>query len=134
MSNLSAALGLAQLKYLDEWVKKKRRIYEVYKKINDKKEIVSWIDEEKSSYSNRWLSVFLFPSYDNMENAYQKLKSKKIECRRFWKPLHKLGIYKNQKAYISGVSEDLFERGICLPSGVGLTGQEQEEIIRIVRT
>ena len=68
-----------------------------------------------------------------MERVYKGLKSNKIECRRLWKPLHKLGIYNYQKEYLSGVSEELFERGICLPSGVGLSEKEQQEIIRIVQ-
>jgi len=132
MSNLSAALGLAQLSKLKIWVKKKRKIFEEYKNINSHGEIINWIDDQEGIYSNRWLSVFLFRSKAKQEKAIVNLIKNKIECRRVWKPLHQMRIYEGQESYNSGIAEKLFEMGICLPCGVGLKNGEQEEIIRIV--
>ncbi len=132
MSNLSAALGLAQLTKLNDWITQKRKIFEKYKNINAKTDLVDWIEDSKGIYSNRWLSVFTFKSKSKQEKAILNLLQNKIECRRVWKPLHQMGIYENQKSFLSGISSQLFEMGICLPCGVGLKDHEQEEIIHIV--
>ena len=67
------------------------------------------------------------------DHIIQVLHSKKIESRRFWKPLHIMGIYTDQRSYISGISTELFSKGICLPSGVGLEKSDQEEIISLIK-
>jgi dTDP-4-amino-4,6-dideoxygalactose transaminase len=76
---------------------------------------------------------FLAPDSKSRSHIIQNLHNHGIESRRFWKPLHLLGIYRTQQAYTNGVSAALFERGFCLPSGVGLDEQQQSGIISIVR-
>ena len=134
MSNISGALGLAQLKYIDEWVIKKRDIFERYKTINSHNSTFEWIEERPGNYSNNWLSVFLVKSSLVRDRIISLMEQNKIETRRLWKPLHLLNIYNGQKAYISGVSNDLFDRGISLPSGVGLNKKQQRLVIDIINT
>ncbi|MCK5705998.1 MAG: DegT/DnrJ/EryC1/StrS family aminotransferase, partial [Cyclobacteriaceae bacterium] len=134
MSNLSAALGLAQLKHLKEWVNQKRKTFETYHELNSNKNIFRSTAEPSGVYSNRWLSAFLLNSIKRRNDILNALINRRIETRRFWKPLHLLNIYKGQKSYVSGVASDLFEKGICLPSGVGLKIEEQAEIIQIINT
>lgn len=133
MSNLCAALGLAQLNYLDAWVEKKQKIFERYQKINGDQKKIEWIDDQAKVLSNRWLSVFLVESVTKRNDILEALHKKNIESRNTWKPLHLQHIFKNQKSYISGVAKDLFERGICLPSGVGISEEEQAEIMLIIK-
>lgn len=124
MSNLCAALGLAQFPSLSNWVDKKRMIFKEYKYFLNQRAAFQSVTDLPGYHSNRWLSVFLAPSAAERERILDVLESSAIEARRFWKPLHLLGIYKKQMAYLSGVSEELFEKGLCLPSGVGLTVDE----------
>ncbi len=132
MSNISASLGLAQLKNLKEWVEQKRKIYDAYQESFAKNKIFEGVDVPLGIYANKWLSTFLVRSAKRRDEILELLASKRIETRRFWKPLHLLNIFKGQKSYLSGVASDLFEKGICLPSGVGLMKKEQEEIIQII--
>jgi dTDP-4-amino-4,6-dideoxygalactose transaminase len=133
MSNISAALGLAQLDQLGAWVMKKRNIYERYWSFFEKQDHYETVREAEGEFSSRWLSVFLAPDSKSRSHIIQNLHNHGIESRRFWKPLHLLGIYRTQQAYTNGVSAALFERGFCLPSGVGLDEQQQSGIISIVR-
>lgn len=131
-NNISASLGLAQLKYLKEWVEKKRKIYNSYHGFFSKNRMFGSVELPFGIYANRWLSAFLVRSPRKRDEILERLASKRIETRRFWKPLHLLNIFKGQKSYVSGVASDLFEKGICLPSGVGLKKEEQEEIIQAI--
>lgn len=133
MSNLSAALGLAQMPELESWVKKKRSIHDNYHEFLERLGQFESVSENLNEYSCRWLSVFLAPDIKTRERIISNLNDNKIESRRFWKPLHLLNIFKSRKAYISDVSNTLFEKGFCLPSGVGLTENEQGEIKRIIK-
>lgn len=132
MSNISASLGLAQIEHLSKWVEQKRIIFQNYKNAYSSK--LGWIEDHPSYYLNRWLSVFIMDSTHLRNQLLKKLKMHGIESRRFWKPLHSLNIYQHQKSYISGVASKLFQKGICLPSGVGLTSDEQSIIIKFLKT
>ena len=134
MSNISASLGMAQISHLGEWVNRKRRIFETYQKINARRTIFYWTEDKLGIYSNRWLSVFLIESMEKRDKIIEALRNMRIESRRLWQPLHLLAIFKGQKSYISGVANDLFTNGICLPSGVGLKNEEQDEIIQLIKS
>lgn len=133
MSNISAALGLSQLPKLGSWVQKKRAIFSGYH--NHFKDLGSYtiVQEAGNSYLNRWLSVFVAPNVAARDRILNSLGNNLIESRRFWKPLHLLGIYPDQNAYISDVATSLFECGFCLPSGVGLKERELDAIKKIIR-
>ncbi len=133
MSNLSASLGLAQLPCLDKWVEKKRSIFADYLSFFQDLGDYEFVEEVCNVYSNRWLSVFLAPDGELRNKIITSLEINEIECRRFWKPLHLLGIYALQKAYVSDVSSKLFDKGFCLPSGVGLAENEQGIIKKIIK-
>jgi dTDP-4-amino-4,6-dideoxygalactose transaminase len=133
MSNISAALGLSQLPHLEEWVQKKRSTFSDYQNYFEDLGGFQYATEMNSYYLNRWLSVFIAPNGKMRDRILQSLENNHIESRRFWKPLHSLGIYPSQNAYISGVALSLFERGFCLPSGVGLTNKQQDDIKNIIK-
>jgi dTDP-4-amino-4,6-dideoxygalactose transaminase len=133
MSNISAALGLAQLPHLAKWVQKKRSVFSAYQDHFKDLGTYTFVQETGNSYLNRWLSVFVAPRVAARDRIINSLGKNLIESRRFWKPLHLLGIYPAQNAYISDVAISLFERGFCLPSGVGLTERELDSIKKIIK-
>jgi UDP-N-acetylbacillosamine transaminase len=132
MSSLSAAVGLSQLPKLKSWVEKKRQIFEFYSLFFQDLGDYKLVHEHNGEYSNRWLSTFLAPDKETRDRIIVALKINEIESRHLWQPLHLLGIYPSQKAYISNVSRTLFKSGFCLPSGVGLQQNEQSVIMRII--
>jgi pyridoxal phosphate-dependent aminotransferase EpsN len=129
MSNLLAAIGLAQLEKFDERIQAKRSIFEHYKNHLSQFIGLDFPKELKNSFSTRWLSVFLLPNHKNPSDLIEKFSELEIETRRIWKPLHLQPIFENAPFYGEHLCTDLFERGICLPSGVGLSIENQQEII-----
>ena len=129
MSNLLAALGCAQLDRMPEILKRKRRIFDFYVKTFAAK------DPSVRSFpcadyirSSRWLSVFLFPTPAARDAVAARLAAADIECRPVWKPMHLQPVFRKCRVYGGDVSADFFARGLCLPSGAGLTRKDLERI------
>lgn len=133
MSNVSAALGLAQLTQLEARVQTKRDIFDTYAQELMKLGEYRFFSDGDMAKTNRWLSVFLAPDPGHRDRIINTLEKNQIECRKFWYPLHLLQIYANQYAYNKNIALNLFGKGFCLPSGVGLTNSEQCEIIELIQ-
>ena len=135
LSNILASLGIAQMSKLNDYISNRRANFEFYKE--SLTPLFNKLDFQRESggvYSNRWLSCFSFEHNKVKEQIIEGLTEANIECRPFWKPLHTQPVFKNDLKFINGVSEDLFEKGLCLPSGSALKASEKEEIIEIIRT
>ena len=87
----------------------------------------------KGVYSNRWLTCVLTPSFDIREKIRIALENENIESRPLWKPMHLQPVFKKNVSFVNGVSEDLFERGLCLPSGSSLEIGDLERICGIIK-
>ena len=136
MSNVCAAIGLGQLEVLEKRVKKRRYIYEYYKsKLSDIKQI-KFLEELPGYYSNRWLTTILFDkeAIINRETVRLSLLKENIESRPLWKPMHLQPLFKNCKVFDNGVSEDLFCRGLCLPSGSNMNDINLDRVIDNIKT
>ena len=132
MSNICAAIGLGQIEVLKERVDKRRYIFDFYKeKLSDIKEI-KFIDDVPGFYSNRWLTTILFKkdAAINRESMRLHLLKDNIESRPLWKPMHLQPVFKKYQVFENGISEDLFDRGLCLPSG---SNMNEEDLMRVVR-
>jgi len=131
MSPLNAAAGLANLPGLTERVEKRRRDFERYRIALGIPEQALQPDTD-SSYSNRWFSTVQLPEAGNPSVLLDELGKWGIETRFFWKPMHCQPLFKNNQVQVVGsrVSENLFNRGICLPSG-NITSDQLEEIITL---
>jgi len=135
MSNVCAAIGLGQLDVLSDRVFKKREIFNYYKdKLSSIKEI-TFSKENQDSFSNYWLTTILLDenSAIDRERLRLHLADSNIESRPLWKPMHLQPVFNDCKSYVNGVSEDLFERGLCLPSGTSMTKEDLDRIINKVK-
>lgn len=127
LSNVCAAIGKGQLEVLDQRIRRRREIFDQYKR--SLKPGVKFQEEPPFCYSNRWLSVICVNNRDAVIGA---LAAEQIEARPVWKPMHLQPVFRSYPAYLSGVSEHLFTSGVCLPSGSNLTEAEQMEIIELI--
>lgn len=128
MSNIIAGIGRGQMIVLDQHVAKRRANYDFYVSALKNIDTISFLDEPKEHLSNRWLSCVLLDSYETREGLRSYLENENIESRPLWKPMHQQPIFMDAPRYTNGVSDDLFERGLCLPSGSNLTDTERERI------
>lgn len=124
LSNVSASIGLGQIGTLLERVNRRRQIFDFYTS-QLKGKVFSFQTELSESFSNRWLTtVLLDPRATAPEELRLELERKNIETRRLWKPMHLQPVFRSAPAYLNGVSEALFETGLCLPSGSNLTSEQ----------
>lgn len=134
MSNITAGIGRGQLKVIDSYVKLRRRNYDFYfDALNDIQDI-TFLPEPEGFYSNRWLTCILLSNNKIREELRLKLQENNIESRQSWKPMHLQPIYKHCDSYLNGVSNKLYECGLCLPSGSSLTINDLERIVNIIKS
>jgi len=147
MSNIVAAIGLGQLFNLDQIVEKKRAIFGLYVQLLDSHPGVNFMPEANYGICNRWLTVVtlaqsgpsgLTPADASQPSAavlgaIKALESENIEARPVWKPMHLQPVFKGCRVYGERVDEEIFRRGLCLPSGTGLREEDIERIVNILR-
>ena len=138
MSNISAAIGVGQLLVLEDRVKARRDNHNFYEKIFGKVEGVEFLIEPQGYYSNCWLSCVLFDQLKNSnlspEQFRKHLERNNIESRPLWKPMHMQPLYKDAQYFGGKVSEQLFQKGLCLPSGSNLTSYQKERIKKSIHS
>jgi dTDP-4-amino-4,6-dideoxygalactose transaminase len=136
MSNVLAGIGLGQMEILDERVKSRRNNHFFYKKHLENFDEISFLEEPDSSYfSNFWLTTIqIDPSKTrvNREVLQAALENENIESRPLWKPMHMQPVLSSCPAYTTGVSEELFKKGLCLPSGSNLTDDDRGKILEVI--
>ncbi len=126
LSNLLAGVGLAQLEKMEVLVKRKREIFDFYK--SKLESTFQFPEEPEGCVCNRWLTTPLGEDLDTME-LIRFLDEKNIETRRLWKPLHLNKAFSDFPFIGSGVAEDFYNRGLCLPSGSGLTDEDMNYVV-----
>ncbi len=121
LSNVLAGIGVAQLEMIEEKIEKRRKIFNLYKELL-KDLNVEFMPELENARGNRWLTTLTFNDLDiNPFEVVKRMQNIGIETRPLWKPMHLQPVFKNFIFYSNGVSQDIFNRGICLPSGHELT-------------
>jgi pyridoxal phosphate-dependent aminotransferase EpsN len=136
MSNLLAALGRAQLATLDERVRRRRANFARYQELLSGIPGVEFMPEAPWGQSTRWLSIVLITpeQFGNDREAVRlALEAQNIESRPVWKPMHLQPVFKGARVRGGAVAEDLFARGLCLPSGTGMTDEEIQRVAEIIR-
>ena len=138
MSNIVAGIGRGQLKVLNDRLAKKKEIYESYKEgFKDITEI-EMKPVPVDTKPNYWLSTMLLKEESKVTplNIMEALEKENIESRPIWKPMHMQPVFEKYdfiKVEDKPVSEDIFARGVCLPSDTKMTKEEQQEVIRIIK-
>lgn len=122
LSNVSAGIGRGQLKVLNTRVEQKRRIFDIYSEEFEGNPYINMIAEPKDCYCNHWLSGLTL-SRDcnaNFMDIINALAAENIESRPAWKPMHTQPVFSKCDFFshlaLGSVSEDLFNRSLCLPS------------------
>ena len=134
MSNIVAGIGRGQMTILDSHVAKRRSNHEFYVNAFKDNTDITFLQEPEGYFSNRWLSCILLDSKSTREGLRLALEKENIESRPLWKPMHQQPVFKDAPSYLNGVSDELFERGLCLPSGSNLTDVELNRVISAVNT
>ncbi|MEP5254122.1 MAG: aminotransferase class I/II-fold pyridoxal phosphate-dependent enzyme [Winogradskyella arenosi] len=131
MSNIVAGIGRGQMTVLDQHVKQRRANYNHYREAFKANTQITFLKEPEGMTSNRWLTCILLDNETTREGLRQALEHENIESRPLWKPMHQQPVFKACPHYLNGVSDALFQRGLCLPSGSNLT---EEELNRVTST
>lgn len=136
MSNISAGIGRGQMEVLEKRILKRREIHYFYKRLFQDEEGISLHQEPNLDYfSNYWLSVILIDSSKlNFDSEVLRLhcQSHQIETRPVWKPMHLQPIFRHAPYYGENVSEQLFNRGLCLPSGSNMSDDDLERVNHVI--
>jgi len=133
MSNVCAGIGRGQMEVLENHIAARRSMHAFYQDLFAAIEGVSVFAAPNDDYfSNYWLTaITVDPSKTdgkNREDLRLHLETENIECRPLWKPMHLQPIFENNPYYGGSVSENLFNHGLCLPSGSNLTDADRERI------
>lgn len=137
MSNICAGIGLGQMEILNKNINFRREINRFYKTIfEDIHEIQLFQTANKDCFSNYWLSTILVEPNSkkniNRESLRLAFENANIECRPLWKPMHLQPVFLDYPYYGNNVAENLFEKGLCLPSGSGLTKEDKDRIKEVI--
>ena len=132
MSNVSAAIGVGQLSVLADRVAARRANHDFYQALLGEVKGIHFLTEPEGYFSNRWLScVLIDPSQTggiSREHVRLALEKENIESRPLWKPMQLQPLFAEARHYGSNYSEELFDLGLCLPSGSNLTEDQKTHI------
>lgn len=136
MSNISAGIGRGQMEVLQDRVDTRRKMHDFYVELfNDINGIKVFSEPNTDYFSNHWLSAITIDSKitgATREDLRLVLLEDNIESRPLWKPMHMQPVFSNAPYYGGKVAEELFENGLCLPSGSNLTDDERERITKAI--
>ncbi len=137
MNNMAAAIGLAQLELLDHFIERRRDVNMRYRDLLSTMSGISFLNERSEAFSNYWLTtICIDPEIADTTNDKLRVRLLKedIETRFLWKPLHLQPVFQKMPFYGGNVARDLFNSGLCLPSSVNLSLDNQREIVDLMRT
>jgi pyridoxal phosphate-dependent aminotransferase EpsN len=136
LSNVLAGIGRGQLSVLEERVKALRANFDFYKKELGNVPGIHFMPEGEFGRSSRWLTCLTVDPDEfgaSREEVRLALEAHNIESRPLWKPLHLQPVFKKYSYYGERISEALFSKGLCLPSGSNLQEEDLQRVTKIVR-
>lgn len=141
MSNIVAGIGRGQLRVLEGRIAKKKEIFETYKEAFKEIEDIEMMPVCEYGEPNYWLTTITLNENSKVKplDIILALEKENIESRPIWKPMHIQPYYKEYDFYSHNaegeisISEDIFNRGMCLPSDTKMTKEEQERVIKIIK-
>lgn len=137
MSNICAGIGRGQMLVLKKHIDLRRKVYSTYIDQLSALPGIKFVAEPEGYFSNRWLSTILVnPEESNgitREDIRLALEKENIESRPLWKPMHLQPVFEKYPSYTNNVSEQLFNHGLCLPSGSNLTVDDVQRVINEIK-
>ncbi len=138
MSNICAGIGRGQMEVLDEHVALRRAMHDFYVEVFKSIEGVEVFSTPNEDYfANYWLSAITIDATKTngitAETLRLALEAENIESRPLWKPMHLQPIFEKYPYYGKTVSENLFENGLCLPSGSNLSDDDRNRIKKVIQ-
>ena len=136
MSNIVAGIGRGQMEVLDKHISYRRNNHQFYQDLfKNAKGVIVFKEPTKDYFSNHWLSCIVIDTAItcfSREDLRLHLEKENIESRPLWKPMHLQPVFDYCDYFGETVSEDLFENGLCLPSGSNLTDTDRKRISKVI--
>lgn len=137
MSNICAGIGRGQMTVLEEHIAHHRHVHALYEKAFANIDGITLKSNPDSRFNaNYWLCTILIDptkTGTNYDEIRVKLDAKGIETRPLWKPMHLQPVFANNSCYVNGVSERLFNMGLCIPAGPCVTDEDVEYIVEQIK-
>lgn len=133
MSNIVAGIGRGQLKVLDQRIAKKKYIFNYYKKELSKLNGLQFMPINKWNNPNCWLTCITFIGTVRPLDVIEALEKENIESRPIWKPMHLQPFFQNYDFIGEGISNKIFENGVCLPSDTKMTDEDLNRVCGIIK-
>lgn len=137
MSNVCAGIGRGQMLVLKKHIDLRRKVYSTYVDQLSALPGIKFLAEPEGYFSNRWLTTILVnPEESNgitREDIRLALEKENIESRPLWKPMHLQPVFEKYPSYTNNVSGQLFNNGLCLPSGSNLTADDVQRVINEIK-
>lgn len=139
MSNISAGIGRGQMEVLEKHVALRRTMHDFYVDFFKNIEGIAVFKEPSKEYfSNHWLSAMVIDPEKiggkTREDLRLFLEKENIETRPLWKPMHLQPVFEKYPYYGTNVAEQLFEKGLCLPSGSNTTEEQKNRILSALKS
>lgn len=136
MSNVLAGIGRGQMDVIDQRVSRRRDNFRFYfENMKDCPGIIFLVEPVEKYFSNFWLTTILIDPADagtTREKIQEELEKENIESRPLWKPMHLQPVFKPYPSYLTGVSDNLFAKGLCLPSGTNLSDEQRVKVLKVL--
>jgi len=137
MSNIVAGIGRGQMEVLNDRIEARRKMHDFYVDVfKDINGVEVFSEPNEDYYSNHWLSAIVIDEKmtgKNREDLRLAFLEDNIESRPLWKPMHLQPVFADAPYYGTNVAEQLFDDGLCLPSGSNLSDDDRERIEKIIR-
>jgi dTDP-4-amino-4,6-dideoxygalactose transaminase len=133
MSNVVAGIGRGQLKVLDQRVAKKNYIFEFYKRELEGLKGIEFMPSNEWNEPNYWLSSITLSGNVRPLDIFNALEAENIESRPVWKPMHMQPFFEKYDFVGEGISEKLFENGVCLPSDTKMTDENLQRVVETIK-
>lgn len=137
MSNICAGIGRGQMTVLEDHIAHHKHVHTLYQEAFEQIEGIELKCNPSEKFdSNYWLSTILIDKkitgFDHMK-LLEFLNEKGVETRPLWKPMHLQPVFAQAPRYVNGISESLFDKGLCIPSGPCVTDEDVEYIISQIK-
>jgi len=138
MSNILAGVGRGQLHVLRSRVEARRQVFQAYRDALSDLDCITWMPEPAWSYSTHWLTACTIAprAGTDRHTLMQHLAAELIEARPLWKPMHLQPVFQGCRYFAhddASVSDQLFDQGICLPSGSNMSAGDVARIVDVIR-